>query len=427
MKITAAKSSLHGQVAIPGSKSHTIRAVAIASLAEGNSRIKSPLASGDTQSVVKTYKSLGAEIDNSDPNQWIVKGTAGQIQPVEDTIDVGNSGTTLCIAIGSASLAMPGRDVIFTGDYQIQRRPVEPLANALTNLGAKAHCLKNNGCPPLSVSGRLKGGITSISCPTSQYLTSLLLACPLAGGQSEINVPLLYEQDYAKMTLDWLDRQNIKYEKKDMRWFKIPGGQKYHTFDLPVPADFSSATFFLVAGAVLGQEIRLTGLDFSDSQPDKAVVDYLKAMGADIAVSADSIVTVKGSSLHGVDIDMNRTPDALPAMAVAAAFAKGRTRLLNVPQARRKETDRIDCIAKELGKLGAKIEELPDGMVIDGGKKLTSCALSGYDDHRIVMALAIAGMALDGATTIDTAEAAAVTFPDFVPFMQALGGKLIPG
>jgi 3-phosphoshikimate 1-carboxyvinyltransferase len=347
----------------------------------------------------------------------------GKIQVKNKTIDVGNSGTTLAIAMGSAALTDHTDEITFTGDYQIQSRPVGILCKALSQLGAKSWTVKENDCAPVVVRGRLKGGSVSIECPTSQYLSSLLLACPLADGDSEIDVPLLYEPDYAKMTLDWLDKQNIRYSRQDMQHFSIPGKQAYKAFDLPVPSDFSSATFFLCAGAMLAEELILTGLDFGDSQPDKAVVDYLKAMGADISVLPDRVV-VRKSQLKGIDIDMNRTPDALPAMAVTAAFASGTTRLLNVPQARKKETDRIACMAKELAKFGAGVAELPDGLIIRGGGKLHSAELCGYNDHRIVMALSIVGMALDGITMVDTAEAAGVTFPDYVPLMQGLGAKI---
>ncbi|MBN2513694.1 MAG: 3-phosphoshikimate 1-carboxyvinyltransferase [Sedimentisphaerales bacterium] len=424
MHINALKSRLSGKVAIPASKSHTIRSVAIAALADGQSIIRNPLYSHDTLSCVSTYRSLGATIDTTDPLQWIVQGICGEISFKNTTIDVGNSGTTLAIALGSASLADPNKEVIFTGDYQIQNRPVGSLCRALTQLGASCIAVKNNDCAPVQVKGQLSGGKVSIHCPTSQYLSSLLLACPLADGDTEIEVPLLYEPDYAKMTLDWLDKQGIRYSRQEMAHFSISGHQKYTSFNLPVAADFSSATFFLCAGALLADELTLTGLDFSDSQPDKAVVDYLQQMGAEITISTEG-VRIHQSSLRGVDIDMNRTPDALPAMAVTAAFASGTTRLLNVPQARNKETDRIACMAKELTKLGADIEELPDGMVIRGGKRLHPASLHGYDDHRIVMACAIAGMCLeDGPLTVDTAEAAGVTFPDFVPLMNSIGAKI---
>jgi len=169
--------------------------------------------------------------------------------------------------------------------------------------------------------------------------------------------------------------------------------------------------------------VTLLGLDFNDSQPDKAVVDYLKAMGADITIGPDSI-TVKAAPLKGIEIDMNKTPDALPAMAVTAAFTDGITRLLNVPQARAKETDRIKCMAAELSKMGVNVEELPDGLVVHGGGKIKAVNLHGWADHRIVMALAVAALGLDHPCSIDTAEAMSVTFPSFVDLMHHLGADI---
>jgi 3-phosphoshikimate 1-carboxyvinyltransferase len=224
------------------------------------------------------------------------------------------------------------------------------------------------------------------------------------------------------MTLDWLDRQKIKYEKRGLLQFKIKGGQRYKAFDVQIPADFSSATFFLCAAALSGDNVKLLGLDFSDSQPDKAVVEYLKAMGADITVEKKSI-TVRAASLNGIDIDMNATPDALPALAVVGAFAEGQTRLFNVPQARAKETDRIKCMAEELKKLGVDAEELPDGLIIKHSKPKPA-VLDGRGDHRIVMALSLAGMMLDGLCVIDTAEAMNVTFPEYVKLMTGIGANM---
>lgn len=437
MRLTAQKSTLSGSVAIPGSKSHTIRAVAVAALADGTSTIKSPLISSDTVSAVETYSAMGASIDAKNPKEWTITGTAGQIDSPADQIDVGNSGTTIRLAAGSAALSYHTEHIILTGDQQIQSRPIEPLLVALNGLGAEAKSVKGNGNPPISITGRLKGGKTTIECITSQYLSSLLMACPLAEDDTEIDVTLLNEPDYVQITLDWLDRQGIKYENQNFKKFIIPGNQSYKPFDTPIPADFSSATFFLCAGAVLDADITLGGLDFSDSQPDKSVVDYLKAMGADIQIgdingnngngngdgNGIQTVRVRRARLQGIEIDMNRTPDALPAMAVTAAMAEGTTRLVNVAQARKKETDRIKCMAEELTKMGIKTEELPDGLVIHGGQ-LKPAHVDGRHDHRIVMALSIAGMAIDGDTIIDTAEAMNVTFPNYVELMSSLGAKL---
>jgi 3-phosphoshikimate 1-carboxyvinyltransferase len=426
MILTAGKSVLSGEVSIPASKSHTIRAVFIASLAKGKSIIQRPLISNDALSAVECCRGFGADIDTSNPKEWTINGLGGSISQQNIGIDVGNSGTTMNLAIGIAALTAPGSQVNLTGDHQIQYRPVGTLLKAVNELGGSAQSVLNNDCPPVIVKGRLAGGKTSMECHSSQYLSSLLIACPLAAGTTELDIPLLYEPDYARITLDWLDKQNIKYETKaDLSWFRIPGGQSYKPFSMPIPADFSSATFFLCSAALVGEEVTIQGLDFTDSQPDKAVVDYLKAMGAGLSETPAGI-RIRKSQLHGVDIDMNRTPDALPAMAVTAAFAEGTTRLLNVPQARKKETDRIACMAAELKKIGANIEELPDGLVIYGhsGRDLKPHPVRGWHDHRIVMALSIAGMAMNGTLDIDTAEAMNVTFPEYTNLMTHLGANL---
>jgi len=422
MKLLVRKSRLKGQVTIPASKSHTIRAVAIASLAAGESTIRNPLVSADTQAAVDCYRALGAEIDTSDSKLWKVVATAGQIKTPENIIDVGNSGTTLRIAAGSAALAQVGQVITLTGDEQIQARPIGPLLEALNALGAKCRSIKDNGKAPIEVIGRLRGGKTSIAAHTSQYLSSLLLCTPLAAGDSWIDVTLLNEPGYVQMTLDWLDREQIVYENQQLHRFRIKGGQSYKAFDYIIPADFSSATFFLCAAAMLADEVTLLGLDFSDSQPDKAVVDYLKAMGADIKVGTNS-VTIKAAELKGVQLDMNETPDALAAMAVTAAFAEGPTWLVNVAQARSKETDRISATACEMRKMGIDVEELPDGLIIRGSKA-KAAKLHGWSDHRIVMALALAGLNLDGQCSIDTAEAMNVTFPGYVRLMKSIGANM---
>jgi len=430
MKLIARESRLKGTVSIPASKSHTIRAVAIGSLAAGQSLIRRPLDSADTQSAVTTYRALGAKIDTTDPNLWKVTGTGGQIQIPKEVVDVANSGTTLNIAIGSASLVKEGQTITFTGDKQTQSRPVGPLLNSLTELGAKCISINNNGKAPVKITGQITGGKTTIACSTSQYLSSLLLCTPLASKDTEIDVTLLNEPGYVQMTLDWLDSQSITYENQQMKRFKVKGRQSYKPFDRPIPADFSSATFFLCAAALVGEEVTLLGLDFKDSQPDKAVVDYLKGMGAKIMVNPNSVppgmahaVTVKAAPLKGIEIDMNKTPDALPAISVTAAFAEGETRLVNVPQARGKETDRIACMAKELKKLSVDVEELPDGLIIRGGQPKPA-AVHGWADHRIVMALALAGLALNGQLSVDTAEAMSVTFPTYVDLMKSLGANM---
>lgn len=423
MDLYVRKSRLEGFAAIPASKSHTIRAVAVASLAEGESRIRNPLVSSDTISAVKCYRGLGAEIDNRNSSEWVVKGVGGVVEYRQSEIDVGNSGTTLRIALSSAALERSGGSIVFTGDEQVCNRSIGPLVDALNKLGAECIYLRMDGKAPVDMTGQIKGGKVEIECETSQFLSSLLINLPVAENDSEIIVSLLNEPGYVQMTLDWLDKQGIEYQKEGLRKFTIKGGQEYTAFDEMVPADFSSATFFLVGAALFGGKVEILGLDMNDSQPDKLVIEYLERMGARIELKEKSVL-VYGSKLKGIDIDMNATPDALPAMAVAAAYAEGTTQLYNVAQARKKETDRIRAMAEELEKIGVKVDEKEDGLLIQGGGKLYPAKLNGRKDHRIVMALSLACMGIEGDSVIETAEAVSVTFPNYVELMQSIGANM---
>ena len=421
MKLSVKKSTLTGRISIPGSKSHTIRAVVLGALAEGDSFIWAPLDSADTLAAVHCYRQLGARIDTQDPQCWKIEGTGARLQTPQGIIDVANSGTTLRIGMGSAALLTQGQ-VIMTGDDQIRSRSVGPLIDSLNDLGANCTSHSGNGKAPITVGGTLTGGETSIEAVTSQYLTSLLLNAPLATKDTIINVTQLNEKPYVEMTLKYLDEQGIKYENQDYKRFIIKGGQHYRAFHKRIPADFSSATFFFCAGAILDGELILEGLDFTDTQGDKDVVDILGNMGADICVE-DHQVRVRGGELKGMEIDMNAIPDALPALAVVACFARGPSKLYNVAQARLKETDRIAVMTAELSKMGADIQEMPDGLIIKPAR-LKPAKLDGRRDHRVVMALSLAAMATDGTSTIDTAEAVNVTFPEYVKLMQSAGGRL---
>lgn len=419
MDLIVEQSKLSGKVLIPSSKSHTIRAVAIAALACGASTIRNPLESADTLAAVRSARALGAEVELG--VDWLIKGTGGGMRIPDDVIDVANSGSTLYTAMGMASLVDGW--TIFMGDAQIRNRPAGPLIEALNDLGATVFSTRANGKPPIAVRGPLKGGRVDLDgSKTSQYLTALLINCPLAEGDSAIRVRNLVEQPYIEMTLAWLKEQQIDWEQEGFEIFHVPGGQSYRAFDKRVPSDFSSATFFLCAAAITGSEVLLEGLDMSDTQGDKAVVDMLAAVGAEIEQLPEGI-RVKGGDLRGGEFDLGATPDALPAMAVVGCFARGETRLVNVPQARLKETDRIATMRRELEKMGARVEELPDGLVVREFP-LKGARVNGHADHRIVMALAVAGLAASGSTIIETAESVAVTFPNFVELMKNIGARM---
>jgi len=420
MKFEVTKSKISGEVFIPGSKSHTIRALFFALLANGESKIFNPLESDDAISALNIVLHFGAKVEKEDKH-YIVQGVNGKLRLPDDVINVGNSGTTLRIAISLASL-IDGWTV-FTGDHQIRNRVLEPLILALNNFGATVVSTRNNYKAPILVKGIARGGKTDLDAVTSQFLTSLLISCPLMEKDTVIKITRLNEQPYVDMTLWWLDKFGIKYENNSYKEFFIKGGQSYKSFSETIPGDFSSATFFLVLASINKSKIKLYNLDMSDVQDDKRVIEILKEMGAKIEINdKEKSVTIEGGDLKGIEIDMNDIPDALPALAVAGCFARGETKLLNVYQARLKETDRIKVMATELTKMGARITELEDGLIIKESK-LMSANVNGHFDHRVVMALTIAGLNVEGKTIVDTAEAASVTFPEFADYIKKCNGN----
>lgn len=431
-----------GVVRVPASKSHTIRRLLVASLADGVSRIERPLYSLDARSCLAVCKALGANILEK-PERWIVQGTAARSTtgfsfasnrsaPQDAVLDVGNSGTTLFLALAIAALGATPR--AFTGDEQIARRSAANLLSALESLGA-AVTSAANGCIPIMVRGPWKGGTCRIECPTSQYLSALLLAAPLAqkGRVTSIDVPLLNEKPYIDMTLSYLDAQGVPYEKNaDYSHFRIPGGAVYKPMNGSVPADFSSAAFPAAAAIISGGSVTLLGLDPHDTQGDKTFFDMIARMGVSVAwkrtkgMSGDWEVAVSrnGSAkkLNAGVFDLNATPDLLPVMAALAAFAEGETCLTNVAHARIKETDRIAVMAQELGKFGVQCREMPDGLVIRGDtppRAPSGGAVDGHGDHRVVMALAAMGLGVAGDLEIRGAEAADVTYPGFLNLLGA--------
>jgi len=411
---------LLGDIAIPASKSHTIRAVFIASLAGGESLLRRPLFSEDTRAAVNACRMLGAQIEQSGADLKI-RGFGAQPKKPGGVVDMLNSGTSTNLMIG----ALAGLDIeaVITGDASLRSRPVAALADALIKAGCTITWLDRQGCPPLRISGSITGSAIELdAAKSSQYTSSLLLACPLLPRDTEIRVKNPSELPYIEMTLKWLDEQGIRYERSGFSWFKIFGNQRYRPFEKIIPADWSSATFPVCAAALADGDVFVRGVDMHDVQGDKAVIDYLKSMGASAAVEAQGI-RIRGCRLTGATLDINATPDALPALSVVGCCAHGATKLHNVAQARVKETDRITVMAQELQKMNARIEELPDGLLIHHSA-LKGASVQGHHDHRVVMALALAGLVAEGETVIDTAEAISVTYPDFVETMHMLGANI---
>lgn len=420
MKWKVRKSVLDGIIEVPASKSHTIRALLIASLAEGESVIKKPLLTGDGFSALNAAAAIGAKVQQKEDGLHIF-GAAKNVN-LAKFVNMENSGTGTNMFAAAAALGET--PIMFDGDDSLRTRPVESLLSALEKLGAKVKYHEEYGIPPFTICGKIHGGAVEIAGNNSQYLSALLLVAPLLDGNTAISLKSLFERPYVKMTLWWLDKMKIKYSADfENLEFIVEGGQKYAAINETIPGDFSSATFSAAAAVLTGGKADIRNIDFCDPQGDKEIFDVIKKMGAKVEKTQNSVIVSRNGDLHGLEIDLNAMPDALPALAVLATQAKSATKIYNVAQARIKETDRIRLMTRELSKMGAKIEELPDGMAVYPSK-LHGAQVDGCGDHRAVMALTLAGLSADGETIVDTAEAASVTYPSFKDDFCAIGASI---
>ena len=424
MYCTSKKTALQGSIQIPGSKSHAIRAILLSTLAEGVSVIKNPPHSSDVLSALNCAKLFGAKV-TEDGSNWIIEGTGGKLKTPDDVVNTGNSGTATTLLIAMSALA-EGYSVI-TGDYQIRRRPQKAMVEALNELGANVVITRPDcAAPPVVVKGPLIGGEAHLSGFSSVFVSGTLLAAPLSKEGVTIHVEKPLETPYIQMTIDWLRKYGVELSENsgDFRHFRVEGNQKYVASENEIPADWSSVAFPLVAAVVAPSEVEICGMDFSDSQGDKIVVDHILAMGADITKDEENhkLIVRGGKPLKsGLTINLNDIPDSLPALSVAACYAQGTTTFTGLAHVRVKETDRVAVMERELKKLGADVETGPDYMIVHGGKPLTGANVESYDDHRVAMAMAVAGLFSDGQMRVKDAECAAVSFPGFFEKMNAIG------
>ncbi|MCQ2411416.1 MAG: 3-phosphoshikimate 1-carboxyvinyltransferase [Sphaerochaetaceae bacterium] len=402
--------SVLGQVDIPASKGQTFRALLIALLAKGTSIIHNPRLTPDTQACIEFAQKLGAKIQIKYNTLFVDSSDMKPNGSIE--IDCKNSGSTLYFATALSCLFhVP---VTFKGDESLTHRPVRPLLTSLRNLGAKIEPQDPESIP-YTVCGPIAGGHTSIRCMTNQYLSALLLVCPMAEGDTTIDVPLLMEKPFVKMTEHWLENQGIEFFRNDdMSHYTIKGGQSYKPFETTINGDFGSATPFFCAAAITGGTVTVNGLDSNSTQGDSAILPILQKMGCSVQCTETS-VTLKGpNKLKAADFDLGGIPDALPALAVTACFASGPVKLYNVSQARLKESDRITSVAASINAIGGQAREMPDGievfpvMAFQGSRQVKS-----YHDHRVVMAMALASLKCTGGLTIQDCECIDLRFPSF--------------
>ena len=412
MKMSFTGGTLDGILSPPPSKSHTHRAVFLASMAKGRSTISNPLMSEDILSTIRASESMGSLI-RPENGKLIIDG--GNLHTPMETIDAGNSGTTLRIFSGLAS--MFDSPVSITGDSSLQKRPMKPLLNALTQMGVM--CSSNDGRAPVEIKGCARGGKVSIGgSMSSQFITSLMMVSPMLENDTEITIDgEVVSRPYLEVTASMMRKFGATVSEEG-NILRIKGNTGYQPHDYSVPADFSSAAFPLVAGAI-GGSVTVTDLNLDDPQGDRRILDILRSAGVSIHIG--HAITVKKSRLIGLDLSIGDVPDLFPILAVLFSTAEGTTRLHGAPQLRFKESDRIETTVKMLKNIGADIEGTDDGCIIHGKERLTGGKIENEGDHRIMMAAAVASLMCDGPVIMDNAECCSISYPTFIEDLKSIG------
>ncbi|WP_338741813.1 3-phosphoshikimate 1-carboxyvinyltransferase [Haloplanus salilacus] len=426
MDVDIDRSQVGGRARAPPSKSYTHRAILAAGYSDG-AVVADPLVSADTRATMRAVEAFGGTVER-DGRRLRVEGFDGRPDVPDDVIDCANSGTTMRIVTACAALG-DGLTVL-TGDASLRSRPQGPLLDAVGGLDGRAESTRDNGQAPLVVGGGVDGGTVSIPGDvSSQYVTALLMAGAVTDEGIDVTLETaLKSAPYVDITIEVLDDFGIEATETDSG-YRVPGGQRYDRAEpYPVPGDFSSMSYLLAAGAVAagdGGEVVVEGARPS-AQGDSAIVDVLDRMGADVSWDREAgEITVRRSALSGVAVDVGDTPDLLPTLAVLGAVADGETRLDNCEHVRYKETDRVSAMATELETLGAEVTEERDTLTIHGGdSSLRGATVAGHDDHRIVMALSIAGLVAEGTTTVEGADHVDVSFPGFFDVLYDLGAEV---
>ena len=398
-------------VTIPGSKSYTNRALLIAGLTNGECRLEKPLVSDDTKYMIRALKAFGVPVQE-EQEAFIVSGKGGKLSTPDGDIFIGNAGTAMRFLTTLSALA-PGK-IRLDGDERMRERPVADLLDCLTLMGVHAVSRNNNGCPPIDIAGgeASKGGEVELAGEkSSQYLTSILLSAPYFKKDTCINIKGdLTSKSYADITLDIMKTFGVQVENEKYQHFKVKAGDRYKAQTYQVESDWSSASYFLAAAAVTGGEVTLDNINTQSVQGDAQFTSVLEKMGCQIEKKTNSI-HIKGKPLHGITINMNNMPDAVQTLAVTALFAKGETVIKGIGNLRIKETDRIAALTKELTRLGAEVKAGEDYLIVKPGD-YTGAEIETYNDHRMAMSFAVAGLKIPG-ILIKNPNCVEKSFPDF--------------
>jgi len=419
MNCKVEKSKIKGKINCPSNKSYTHRGIFLASLAGNNSKVENVLLSADTKATIEACKKFGAviEVNNSD----IIVKKSIKIGINVPEINTENSGTTMRIAIGIASLF--SEEIILTGDTSLQKRPMQPLLDALSSIGAK--CSSTNGNPPIKIKGSIIGG--DIRIPgnlSSQFISSLLISAPLT--KNGINLTIegdLVSKPYLDATIATMRKFGVSvktlipYKKYNI----TPQIYKNTTFSVPI--DFSSLALLLSFTVLNGEDVVIKGNMGNLPQGDEAFIDFLEQLGVSVTINDNEIKIKSPEKLKGGKFDLRNSPDLLPPLAILSLISSKPIEIVNVKHARLKETDRIAILARELPKIGIKVYEKEDGLILESSNSLMGAKLDSENDHRLFMAFCIAGTYIGNCIVTDS-KSVEVSYPNFIEEMNRLGAKI---
>ena len=412
---------ISGRVDLPGSKSLSNRVLLLSMLAEGTTQIQNLLDSDDVRYMIGALEKLGITLQETrEKNEISVEGCSGRIPNSDLELMLGNAGTAMRPLTAALTLGQ-GRYVL-DGVPRMRERPIVDLVEGLQQLGAKVRLLNGPPGPPVEILAQgLPGGTARIKgSVSSQFLSAILMAAP--GAEKDVTLEIddtLVSVPYVEMTLALMERFGVHVENRDFQEFHIPGKQTYHSpGDFFVEGDASSASYFLAGAAITGGTVTVLGCGTESLQGDSKFAEVLEQMGAETQWQPHS-VTVRGNTLKGVDLDMNRMPDAAMTLAVAALFAEGTTKIRNVYNWRLKETERMKAVTTELRKLGAEVEEGDDYLIIDPPDQIQSTEIETYDDHRMAMAFSLAACGAESVTILDPG-CVSKTFPNYFEVLKSV-------
>ncbi|MEQ5325212.1 3-phosphoshikimate 1-carboxyvinyltransferase [Proteus sp. fly-1008] len=412
---------IEGTINLPGSKSVSNRALLLAALAKGKTRLTNLLDSDDIRHMLNALKALGVQYQLSNNNTVCdIEGLGGEFKtnsPLE--LFLGNAGTAMRPL--AAALSLGSHDIVLTGEPRMKERPIGHLVDALRQGGASIDYLEQTDYPPIRLRGGFKGGNVEVDgSVSSQFLTALLMTAPLAEQDTTITIKgELVSKPYIDITLALINTFGGKIENQNYQQFVVKGGQQYQSPEkYLVEGDASSASYFLAAAAIKGGTVRVTGIGKNSLQGDIHFASVLEKMGAKIRWGDDYIECERGS-LKGIDMDMNTIPDAAMTIATTALFAKGDTVIRNIYNWRVKETDRLAAMAAELQKVGAIVEEGHDYLKVTPPQQLTTANIKTYNDHRIAMCFSLVALS-DTPITILDPGCTAKTFPDYFDKLETL-------